>query len=113
MKPFVAFWVQKDAIICLFSTSVTSPLDMVAMPPCELRYLLVAERAEAALLFPEIKQCSFSLQGVDHLHVEPFLKVGLPFGIVRIRFTPNFDVPFDGDTCRLHQTDWLQVPTAP
>ena len=113
MKPSVAFWVEKDAIVCLVSASMTSPLNMMAMPSCELRNPLVAEGAEAALLFPEREQGPFSLQGTDRLPVEPFLEVGLPGGIVRMRFAPNCGVPFEGDTCRLHQMDWLQVPPTP
>ena len=112
MKPFVAFWVEKDAIVCLISASMTSPRNVMAMPSSELRDLLVAEWAEAVLLFPEREQCPFSLQGVDRLHVEALLKIGLPFRIIRICLAPNFDVPFNGDACRLHQMDWLQASPA-
>ncbi len=56
MKPFMAFWVEEDAISCLISAAVTSPLNMMAVPSCEFRNLVVAEGTEAALLFPEMEQ---------------------------------------------------------
>ena len=76
MKLSVAFWVEKDTIICLISASMTSPLNVMAMPSSELCNLLVAEWTEAVLLFPEGEQGPFSFQGVDRLHVETFLEVG-------------------------------------
>ena len=106
----MAFWVKEDAIICLISAAVASPLNVVAMPSCEFSDLAVTERTEAALLFPEMEQRPFSLQVLYHLYVKPFFKVRLPFRVIRIGFTPNFDVPFDGDAFRLHQVDGLEDP---
>ena len=108
MKSFMTFWVEKDAIICLISASVTFPLNMVAMPSREFGNLAVTKRTEAVLLFPEVKQCPFSLQVMYHFDVESFFKVRFPFRIVGIGFTPNFDMPFDGSTFRLHQANWLK-----
>jgi hypothetical protein len=93
MKPIMTFWVEEDAIVCLVSAAVTSPLNVMAMPSCELRNLAGAKRAEAILLFPEIEQRPLPLQVVYHFHVEPFFKVRFPFRIVGIGFTPNFDMP--------------------
>ena len=56
MKSLMAFWVEEDAIICLIFAAVTSPLNVMAMPPCEFRNLAVAKRTQAALLFPEMEQ---------------------------------------------------------
>jgi hypothetical protein len=107
MKPLMTFWVEKDAIVCLISAAVTSPLKMMAMPSCELRDLAVTKRTKAALLFPEMEPCPFAFQVVYHLDVKPFFKVRFPLRILGIGFTPNFDLPFDRNTARLYQTDWL------
>ena len=106
MKPLMTFWVEKDAIVCLISAAVTSPLTMMAMPSCELCNLAVTKRTEAVLLFPEVEQCPFAFQVVYHLYVKPFFKVRFPFRIIGIGFTPNFDMPSDGSTFRLHQANW-------
>jgi hypothetical protein len=75
----MAFWVEEDAIICLISATVTSPLNVMAVPSCELRNLAGAEWAEAILLFPEREQRPLPFQVVYHLYVKPFFKVHFPF----------------------------------
>jgi hypothetical protein len=97
----MTFWVEKNAIVCLISAAVTSPLNMMAMPSCEFRHLAVTKRAETVLLFPEMEQCPFAFQVVYHLDVKPFFKVRFPFRVLGIGFTPNFDVPFNRNTARL------------
>ena len=109
----MAFWVEQDTIICLISATVTSPLNVMAMPSCELRNLAAAKRAEATLLLPEIEQPPLSFQVVYHLYVKPFFKVRFPFRIIRIGFTPNFDMPSDGDAFRFHQMNGLEDPLTP
>ena len=104
----MTFWVEKDAIVCPIFPTVTSPFHVMAMPSCERGNLAGAERTEAALLFPEVQQGPFSFQVVYHLYVKPFFKVHFPFRVIGICFAPNFDVPFNGDTVRLYQTNWLQ-----
>jgi hypothetical protein len=108
MEPFMTFWVEKNAIICLISATVTSPLDVMALPSCELRNLAGAKRAEATLLFPEIEQPPLSFQVVYHLYVQPFFNVHFPFGVVGIGFPANFDVPFNRDAICLYQTNRLK-----
>ncbi len=102
MEPIVTFRVEEDAIVCLIFATVTSPLNVVAVPPCEFGNLAGAKRTEAALLLPEIKQCPFPFQVVYHLYVEPFFKVRFPFRVIWISFTPNLDVPFNRNTARLY-----------
>ena len=65
----------------------------MAMPSCHFGNVAVAERAEATLLFPEREQLSFPFQVVCHFHIETLFKVGLPFGIVWVCCTLDFDVP--------------------
>ena len=104
----MAFWVEQDTIICLISATVTSPLNVMAMPSCELRNLAAAKRAEATLLLPEIEQPPLSFQVVYHLDVKPFFKVHFPFRVVGIGFTANLDVPFDRDAVCLEQANRLK-----
>ena len=104
----MAFWVEKNAIICLVSTTVTSPLNMMAMPSCELGNLTGAKRAEASLLFPEIEQSPLSFQVMYHLYVKPFFKVHFPFRVIGICFAADFDVPFNRDAACLYQSNWLK-----
>ena len=99
----MAFWVEENAIICLISATVTSPLNVMAMPSCELRNLAGAKRAEAILLFPEVEQRPLPFQVVYHLYVKPFFKVPFPFRVVGIGFAANFDVPFNRDAVCLYQ----------
>jgi hypothetical protein len=66
---------EENSVICFVSAALTSPDDMVAMPPCQFGNFLVAEWAEAALLFPEMEQLSFPFQVVCHFHIETFFKV--------------------------------------
>ena len=56
MKPLMTFWVEEDAIVCLIFATVTSPLNVVAVPPCEFGDLAIAKRTQAVLLFPEVEQ---------------------------------------------------------
>jgi hypothetical protein len=55
VKPFVAIWVEENPVICFVSATLTSPDDMVAMPPCQFGNFPVAERAKTVLLFPEVE----------------------------------------------------------
>src|SRR6266702_6141377 len=105
MEPFVAFWMEKNAIICLIFATVTSPLNVMAMPSCELCNLTSAKRAEAILLLPEIEQSPLSFQVVYHLYVKPFFKVHFPFWVVGIGLAANLDVPFNWDAVCLEQAN--------
>ena len=109
----MTFRVEEDAIVCLISATVTSPLNVMAVPSCEFGNLAGTKRTQAALVFPEMQQCPFSLQVVYHFHVKPFFKVRFPFRIIGIGFAPNFDMPFDGDAFRLHEVNGLEDPLTP
>src|SRR5712692_2851950 len=102
--------VEEHTVICLLSAAFTSPDDMMAVPSCQFGDFPGAERAEATLLFPEMEQLSFPFEVVCHFHIETLFKVGLPFGIVRICRILDFDVPLDGDTLCLEQSNGLNSP---
>ncbi len=65
------------------------------MPSCDPGDLLVTDRAEAPLFFPEVQEPSFSFERANHLHIKPFLEVGFPDRIVRIGLRTDFRVPLD------------------
>lgn len=106
----MAFRVEKDAIVCLIFPTVTSPLTLAALPSCEVRHLAVAKWAEAILLLPEREQRLLPFQVVSHLSVEAFFQVPFPFGVGRVRFAADRDVPLNGDAPRLHETNGLAMP---
>jgi hypothetical protein len=51
----MAIWMQEHAIIRFLSSSQASPDDVVTVPPCQFGDFSLAERAKAALLFPEVQ----------------------------------------------------------
>ncbi len=77
---------------------------MVVMPSCECGDLLLTDRTETVLLFPEGNQLPFPLEIVYHLHAEAFFKVLFPSGIVGVCFSLDFHMPFDRDVCRVEET---------
>ncbi len=64
----------------------------MAVPSCDLGDLLVADRAESPLLFPESEQPTFPFERCLHANIETFLKVAFPFWVVWVGFSPDFDV---------------------
>ena len=73
----------------------------MAVPSGDLGDLLVADRAESSLLFPEGEQPVFPFEGCLHVNVETFFKVAFPCRVIRVGFPLDFDVPFDWHACRL------------
>ena len=69
----------------------------MTVPSRDFGDLLVADWAEAPLLFPEVQEPSSSLERANHLHIKPFLEVGFPGRVVGIGLRTNFRVPFNGD----------------
>jgi len=50
----------------------------MAMPSGDHGDLLVADRAESSLLFPEREQPAFSFERCVHANIKAFLKVAFP-----------------------------------
>ncbi len=67
--------------------------------------LLVADRAESSLLFPERKQPAFSSERCLHADIETFLKVAFPRWVIWVGFPLDFDVP-----CDRHAVSSREVP---
>ncbi len=82
---------------------------MVVVPSCEFGDLLLADRTETVLFFPEGAQLSFPFEIVHHLDAEAFFEVLFPSGIVGVRFSFNFHMSFDGDICRVEETIFYEA----
>src|SRR5271157_2830640 len=82
---------------------------MVIVPSCELGDLLLTDRTETVLLFPEGEQLPFPLEIVYHLHAEAFFKVLLPGGIVGVCFSLAFHMSLDSNMCRVPETMFYEA----
>ncbi len=56
----------------------------------------IAQRAESALFIPEKAKSASTPKRVQHVSPFTFFEVGFIGGIVRVRFAPDLNVPFDG-----------------
>ena len=77
----------------------------MAVPSCDLGDLLVADRAESPLLFPEREQPAFSFERCLHANIEAFLKVAFPRWVVGVSFSLDFDV-----SCNRHTVGSREMP---
>ena len=67
----------------------------MAVPSSNLGDLLLTDWAESALLFPEVKEPLFALEGGDRFHVETFFKVAFPCKVIRVSLSLDFQMPCD------------------
>jgi hypothetical protein len=93
MNLFVAIGMDQDAVLCTVCASQRFVYDVVVVPTCYLRHKLVADRTDAALFLPEVRQPTFSLQGLFHLYTEACLKIEFPGRVVGITFPLYLCVP--------------------
>src|SRR5258708_26192858 len=100
----VAIGVKQDPIVGGIFPSVHSPHKMVVVPSCELGDLLLTDRTEPFLFFPEGDQLPFPLEVVYHLDAEAFFKVLFPGGIVGVCLSFDFHMSLDRDICRGEET---------
>ena len=77
----------------------------MAVPSADLGDLLVADRAESSLLFPEREQPAFPFERCLHANIEAFLKVAFPRRVVWVGFSLDFDV-----SCSRHAVGSREVP---
>jgi len=95
MNLTMADGVEQYPVCCAFAATVGSPDDVMVVPSGQFGDLLLTDWAEAVLLLPQVKQLPPCFEIIGHFDIEPVLKVHLPGGIVRIRFTFELDVTFD------------------
>lgn len=105
--------VQEHTVVCFIPASRASPDDLMALPSCQFGNFPLAQRAEATLVVPALEHLPFPFQVVCPFHRETLFQVGLPFGLVRVGCTLDFDVSFNGATFCLTQSKGLQSPLLP
>ncbi len=97
MNLSVAVGMDQDAVLRTVYATQRFVYDVVVMPASYLRDRLVTDWADTALFFPEVRQPTFSVQGLFHLHAEAFFKVDFPCRIVGI--AGSFDLFIPGYWC--------------
>src|SRR6266704_1600080 len=97
MNLSVAVGMDQDAVLRTVYATQRFVYDVVVMPASYLRDRLVTDWAATALFFPEVRQPTFSVQGLFHLHAEAFFKVDFPCRIVGI--AGSFDLFIPGSWC--------------
>ena len=85
----------------------------MAVPACDFGDLLLTDRTETTLFFPEVQEPSFSFERADHLHIKPFLEVGFPGRIIRVSLGTNFRVPLDTNRVSGEQAYHFDLPFFP
>src|SRR5687767_15107365 len=93
MNLFVAIGMYQDAILCAVCASQCLVDNVVVMPTCYVRDRLVADRADTALLFPEVHQPTSPTQGLFHLYAESRFQIEFPCRVVGITFPLYLCVP--------------------
>jgi hypothetical protein len=86
----VAMGVEQDPIVGGIFPSVHAPHKMVVVPSCELSDLLLTDRTETVLLFPQGAQLPFPLEIVSHFDAKAFFKVLFPSRIIGVCFCLAF-----------------------
>jgi hypothetical protein len=99
----VAIGVEQDPIVGGIFPSVHSPHQMVVVPSCELGDLLLTDRTETVLLFPEGAQLPFPLEIVSHCYAEAFFKVLFPSRIIGVCFSLDFHMSLDSNMSRVQE----------
>ena len=69
----------------------------MAVPSGDLGDLLVTDRTEAVLLFPQVTEPASPFQSGLHIHVETFFKIRFPGWVVGIGFRSYLRMPLDAD----------------
>src|SRR5262249_17776895 len=80
----VAVGVQEDTVLWGISAPIRPPDHMMVVPSCQCGDLLVADRTETVLVFPQVQQLPSAFEGVCHLHAEACFKIHFPLGVVRV-----------------------------
>ena len=81
----------------------------MALPSCNLGDFLLTHWAESVLLFPEVDEPAFPLQGVYNVNVQAFFIVALPFGVIGVGLAFHFGVSLNWHTGRFREIVFLPV----
>src|SRR6266704_238286 len=91
----VAVGVQEDTVLRGISAPMHPPDTMMVVPSCESGDLLVADRAETVLVFPQVQQLPPASARVCHLPAVALVEVLFPLGLLRVRWPVDFDRPLN------------------
>ena len=64
----MAVGMQEHTVVCRIAASMSPPDEVMVVPSRQSGDLLVADRAETVLLFPQVQQLPSALEVVCHLH---------------------------------------------
>src|SRR5882762_7590952 len=91
----VAVGVQEDTVVCGIPAPMRPPDHMMVVPSRESGDLLVANRTETVLVFPQVQQLPATFEGVRHLHAKACFEIHLPLGVIRVGCAFDFDMPLN------------------
>ncbi len=81
----------------------------MALPSCNLGDFLLTHWTESVLLFPEMDEPAFPLQGVYNVNVQAFFIVALPFGVIGVGLAFHFGVSLNWHAGRFRERVFLPV----
>ena len=90
---------KQDPIVGGLRPSVYPPYQVMVVPACEVGDLLLADRTDSFLFFPEGNQLVFPLEVLCHLDTEAVFKVRFPGRVVGVGRSFDFHMALDGDVC--------------
>jgi hypothetical protein len=106
----VTVWMKQHTVLGPVCAAMGTPHEMMAMPACQFRDALVADRTKAVLLLPQPQQMPLPLQVVSHTYAQTGFKVRLSLRIIRIGLACVFGVPTNRHTRRAEQAHILLRP---
>jgi hypothetical protein len=106
----VAVGMQKDTVVRGILAPMHAPDDVMVVPSCESGDLLVANRTETVLLFPQVQQLPATFEGVCHLHAEALFEVHFPLGVIRVCCAFDFDMPLNGHVTCTKEREFVGLP---
>ncbi len=93
MHLLVAIGMDQDAVLCAVCTAKRFVDEVVVMPTRYVRHGLVADRADAALFFPEVPQPTSSTQGLFHRYAKACFQRECPCRVGGMTFPLDLCVP--------------------
>ena len=88
----VAVGVQEGTVLCGVPAPICTPDHVMVVPSCESSDLLVTQRTETVLLFPQVQELPSAFEGVCHLHAEAFFEVHFPLRVIRVGCRSHIDI---------------------
>lgn len=110
MNLSVAIGMDQYTVVCLVCPTQRLIDDVVVVPTGHFRDRLRADRAETALLLPEVDQGASSAQSLIHLDAAAFFQIEFPCRIVGV--TVSFNLVVSRDRCRGGEAKPVRDPLA-